>query len=279
MRRGLQSWGVVSLALLLAACATGESDKQRELHLLLDKGRAYLERGNAPMALHSLQQAERLQPQQVEVLTLLGLAYDRTDQPLLALSSLEEAYRLQPGGGALRNNLGVARLRVYTATCGDALREECSRLLRLAEEDMRAALHDPQLRAAEEVYYNLALLYKQRGQQSEQWTALQQALAHRPHFLPAYLELADYYREAGQRERERQQLRTALAAHPDQVVVLQKLVESYRWSEGSAGQLLDEVTGKERLELHAWLSRILALAPGSAWAQRAAQRIWLLDEK
>ncbi len=268
--------------LLLGACTTGRDEGgEREVAMLLDKGRAYLQRGNAEMALFSLQRAQQLQPHQVEVLTLLGLAYDRVDRPLQALESLQAAQRLQPAGGELNNNLGVACLRVHALTCQNGTSEEgCRRLLEQAGAALQRALADPALRAPEDVYYNLALLARQRGEEEQKYLdLLLRALAIRPHFLAARLALAESYRQMGRADLERQQLRQALAAYPDQVEVLQRLVESYRWSGKGAGRLLDGVTGQERLELHTWLSRIQALSPGSEWAQRAAQRRALLDEK
>jgi Tfp pilus assembly protein PilF len=268
--------------LLLSACAAGqEENSAREVTLLLDKGRAYLQRDNAEMALLSLQRAQQLQPNQVEVLTLLGLAYDRVDRPLQALESLQAAQRLQTAGGDLNNNLGVACLRVHALTCQNGMpAEECRRLLEQAGAALQRALTDPALRAPEEVYYNLALLARQRGEEEQKYLELlHRALAIRPHFLAARLALAESYRQVGRAALERQQLRQALAAHPDQLEVLHRLVESYRWSDKGAGRLLDEVTGQDRLELRTWLSRIRALSPGSEWAQRAAQRMALLDEK
>ena len=260
--------------------------------MLFDKGRAYLERGNVPMALPALQQANRLQPGHAELLILLGLAYDQAERPVQALEALEEAHRLRPSDGDLNNNVGVARLRVYTVTCPTPTQPGCQPLLEQAETAFQTALQDPALHAPEGVWFNLALLHKQRGQEGPMLAALDRALAINSHHLPAQLAMAEHYRLVGHIDRERQYLRNALAAYPDQVVVLERLVASFLGASAAdnapsagASQRTGHIPSpaplspEERAEVRSWLTRILSLAPGTEAAQRASQRVLLLDGK
>ncbi len=268
-------------ALLLLACAGGKEPDSQAFQTLFDKGRAYLQRGNAQMALPALQQANLLQPGHVELLTLLGLAYDQLERPVQALDSLEEAHRLRPLDGNLNHNLGVACLRVYGVSCTDNREEAgCSGRLDQAEAALQAALRDPALNAPEGVWFHLSLVYKQRGQTQQRVAALEKVLAISGHYLPARLELADYYRVLGHFDLERQQLRAALAAYPDTLVVLERLVDSL-FAMGQSGDTdpLVALSPGERREIRTWLDRILSLAPGTLSAQRASQRILLLDRK
>ncbi|MEO5364715.1 MAG: tetratricopeptide repeat protein [Magnetococcus sp. DMHC-8] len=281
-------WLVGLPMLLLLACAGGgarEGD-DRAFQMWFDKGRAYLERGNAQMALPALQQANRLQPDHGEVLALLGLAYDQMDRPVQALEALEEAHRLRPRETRWLNNLGVARLRVHAVSCAEREAPGCQRLLEQAEEALQSALQVSDLRAPEGVWFNLALVYKQRGQTDRMVAALEKALALSGQHLPARLELAEHYRVTGRPELARQHLRGALAAHPDQVVVLEQLVDTFFVArrQGEAGQsgavaLAGMLSSGERGELRSWLSRILALSPGTEAARRAAQRLLLLGRQ
>ncbi|MEO5339035.1 MAG: hypothetical protein H7837_00760 [Magnetococcus sp. MYC-9] len=274
------------LGLLLAACAGGRGEDPQEFQMLFDKGRAYLERGNPRMALPALQQANRLRPGNAELLTRLGLAYDQSGLPLQAMESLEEAQRLRPEDVQVNNNLGVARLRVHAASCGDLQEKSCQRLLDQAEEALQTAIRVASASSTapavplEGLWFNLALLYKQRGQEAPMVAALESSLAVSSHHLPARLELADHYRSQARTDLERQQLRSALAAFPDHVVLLERLVDSFLGgrSPPAAGSVATLAPG-ERTEVRALLSRILALAPGTEAAHRASQRILLLDNR
>ncbi|MBF0583643.1 MAG: tetratricopeptide repeat protein [Magnetococcales bacterium] len=273
-------WGGLLLTLLLAGCAGSNTEEARTFQMLSDKGRAYLERGNATMALPALQQANRLRPGQVALLTDLGLAYDQVGRPVQALESLEEAHRLQPNDGNLNNNLGVARLRVHAISCLESVDPGCQQWLEQAEEAFRAALRDPALKGLENVWFNLALLYKQRGQGRQMEAALEKTLEISGHHLAARLALAEYHHGIGRFELERQQLRAALAINPDHVAVLERLLDSF-FATGPTGRdlLSSDLSAGERLEVRALLSRMLSLAPGTEAAERASRRVLLLDNK
>lgn len=278
MALAILPWVGLVLGGMLVGCA-GDGGHAHEFQTLFDKGRAYLERGNAPMALSALQKANQLQPGHAPLLTALGLAYDQMGQPLQALESLEAAHRLQPNDGNLNNNLGVARLRVHAVSCVERADADCLRWLDQAEEAFRAALQDTTLKGPENVWFNLALLHKQRGETDPMVVALEKTLELSTHHLAARLVLAEHYREMRRFDLERQQLRGALAIRPDHVAVLERLIDSF-FSTGRSGtvELSPDLTPGERVELRALLSHIRSLAPGTHGAERASQRILLLDK-
>lgn len=272
-------WGGLLLGIVLMGCVGGGGNSH-EFQTLFDKGRAYLERGNAPMALSALQQANQLQPGHGALLTSLGLAYDQMGQPVQALESLEAAHRLQPNDGNLNNNLGVARLRVHAVSCMKREDAVCLSWLDQAQEAFRAALQDTTLKTPENVWFNLALLHKQRGQMDQMVMALEKTLEISSHHLAARLELAKYYHTMRRFDLERQQLRGALAIRPDHVEVLERLIDSF-FSTNQLGalELSPDLTLGERVELRTLLSHTRSLAPGTDAADRASQRILLLDKK
>lgn len=261
---------------ILSACAgTERLSEGQAFQLLFDKGRAYLERGNPQMALPALRRANTLQPGNAALLSMLGLAYDQVGRPVQALEALEEAHRLQPdtGMGHLNNNLGVARLRAHTA-CVAERKKLCHTLLDQAEEAFEAALQDASMRVPEEVWLNRALLYKRRGYLRQMVAALKYALKIKSDYLPARLELAKYYRTMRRPDLEKRHLRKALANNPENLSVLEALIDVL-WLSRSSFNQEEEVLG----EVRTLLSRVLSLAPGTKAAQRASQRLLLLDEK
>ncbi|MBF0162191.1 MAG: tetratricopeptide repeat protein [Magnetococcales bacterium] len=281
-------WPVVLGCALLLGCTTGPGleKEEQEFQTLFDKGKAYLERGNPQMALPALQQANRLQPGNVALLARLGLAYDQVGRPLQALESLEEAHRLRPDDSGLNNNLGVARLRVYTLSCAETPESSgCPALLEQAERALQAALQGAtqggrQEEGVADIWFNLALLYKQRGQEPPMVTALEKALEINGHHLPARLELAEHHHGKRHFDLEKQQLRHALAAHPDQVAVMERLADAlFALRPGAAADPATSLTPGELTELRTLLSRIVTLAAGTEASQRASQRILLLDKR
>ena len=255
------------LMLALTACAGGgESEWERQdFQMLFDKGRAYLERGNARMALPALQRAQRLQPDNVTLLAMLGLAYDQVGRPVQALRVLEDAHRLSPEDGNLSNNLGVARSRLHAA-CVAKQEKPCQAWLDKADAAFTMALQDPYLRVPEEVWFNRALLYKAHGHLRQMVAALEKSLTISDRYVPTCLELADYYRTMHRPDRERPYVQCALAVRPEDVGLLERLADSFQAS-------------GEWIEVRALLARILAMAPGPDVAQLVSHRLFLLDKE
>lgn len=259
---------VLLVMLFLVACATdGGVVHNPEFQVLFEKGRAYMRRGNARMALPALQDANRLHPGHVPLLRLLGVAYDQVERPLQALATLEEAHQLQPESGELNNNLGVARMRLLE-DCSDFRVQHCRQVWGKAEEAFVQALQDKSLTNPEEVWFNRALLYKRRDYLRQMVRALQRSLAINARYLPARMALIDYYGEMQRPYVQQDHLRLALRFYPDNVVVMQRLAQSLTLTD------LWDMT-----EVRSILKHIGRLAPGTHAAKWAAERLIRLDEK
>ena len=236
--------------LLLSACAGLQKEDEGRYQLLLNKGRAYLERGNSRMALPSLREARKLRPDDVELLLLLGLTYDREGRPVQALAVLEHAHTLRPKEGRINNNLGVARMRMG--------------FLKQARVAFEAALQDADPARPEETYMNLGLLHKRQGRTQEMIAVLKQAVSINPRYLPAHLELADIYQAMGRGEQERKHLQAVLRVQPTAVSILERLANAHR------------AAGEKEAARVLW-QRIEKVAPGTPLAQRAAKKRILLE--
>lgn len=243
----------VFLTLLLVGCGGGgqiEKENTERYNMLFEKGRAYLERGNAPMAIPPLRQALKLRSDSIVLLSMLGLAYDQVGRGVQALEMLEKAHLLSPNEGSVNNNLGVARMR--------------QGLLEEASQAFSDALKDPTLRTPEEVWFNKALLFKRQGQLREMTAALKRSIKINGNYLPSRLELADFYQSMHRSDLEIEQLQHAVSIHSDNIAIVQQLANAYL------------VSGKMNLA-RPLLKKIVTLAPGTVEAQRASERLLLLE--
>ncbi|MBF0369144.1 MAG: tetratricopeptide repeat protein [Magnetococcales bacterium] len=234
--------------LLFSACG-GDSKPNvsaEDLTVYLDKGQAYLNRGNAVMALPALQEAQAIDPDNLEVLVALGLAYDGVGRSQQALAVLEKAHEIEPHSGQISNNLGVAHMRLGQ--------------LEEAEKAFGEALQDLTYATPEDAQFNLALLYKRRGETEKMMTALTRTIDYNPGHLGGRLELADHYRDVGKPSLEKQQLQMGLAEHPDHLVLMERLAKAY-------------VAAGEQEGARAVYGRIARLAPQSESGKRAIH--WL----
>ena len=259
------------IVFFLTACAGDKTPalEHSTFQVLFEKGRAYLERGNAPMALPALVQANVLQPDNPTLLAMLGLAYDSVGRSAQAVAVLEEARRLRPNEGSLSHNLGVAYLHVHS-DCMLEQEKRCQAWLDKADLALEEALQDRLLRRPEEVWFNRALLYKRREYWRQMVVALEKSLEKRDDFLPARLELANFFHTMHRPELEKHHLRMALTAYPDEVAVLEPLADALLLPNGSP---------RDKVEARAYLERILSLAPDTDVARRASQRLLLLDKE
>src|SRR5690349_21681619 len=103
------------LTLAMAACATGSNrqlgaSNQAAYHYQM--GLSNLGERNYTGALVELTEAERLDPDNPEVLYNLGMAYIGKKRPDLAEQKLQRAILLRPNYSVARNDLGVAYLEM-----------------------------------------------------------------------------------------------------------------------------------------------------------------------
>ena len=108
---------VITLLLLLgiAGCASGRDQqfgKSDPAAYHYQMGLSYLGERNFTSALIELTEAEKLDPDNPDLLYKLGLAYIGKQRPDLAEPRLQKAIMLKPNNSAARNDLGVAYLEL-----------------------------------------------------------------------------------------------------------------------------------------------------------------------
>jgi Tfp pilus assembly protein PilF len=108
---------VITLLLLIciAGCASGRDQqfgKSDPAAYHYQMGLSYLGERNYTSALVELTEAEKLDPDNPELLYNLGMAYIGKRRPDLAEQRLQKAIMLKPNNSAARNDLGVAYLEL-----------------------------------------------------------------------------------------------------------------------------------------------------------------------
>lgn len=99
----------------ITGCATGNSrqaDKKNPASYHFQMGLSYLGERNYTGALVELTEAEKLDPDNPELLYNLGMAYMGKKRPDLAEQKLQRALMLKPTYSSARNDLGVAYLEL-----------------------------------------------------------------------------------------------------------------------------------------------------------------------
>jgi Tfp pilus assembly protein PilF len=144
------------ISLLLFACALGalsgcvtshKNREEAELHMQIGTG--HLERRNYPLALHELQTAADLDPDNPRVQNNLGLAFFLLDRYELAEKALRRAVELAPKYNEARDNLG--RVLIELGRNEEAIRE------------LRTVLSDLTYPAADRAWTNMGLAYFRRA--------------------------------------------------------------------------------------------------------------------
>jgi len=108
---------ILFLVLGIAGCATGRDQqpqfgKSNPAAYHYQMGLSYLGERNYTSALIELTEAEKLDPENPELLYNLGLAYIGKRRPDLAEQRLQKAILLKPNNSTARNDLGVAYLEL-----------------------------------------------------------------------------------------------------------------------------------------------------------------------
>jgi len=107
------SFALLLLCLTVTGCVTGRSNnepKPNPAAYHYQMGVSYLGERNYSAALFDLTEAEKLDPENPDVLYNLGLAYVGKRRPDLAEAKFLKAILLKPSFSAARNDLGVAYL-------------------------------------------------------------------------------------------------------------------------------------------------------------------------
>lgn len=113
MKKVFYSMGALLLLLTFSGCVSGRGQsmsKPNPASYHYQMGLSHLGERNYSSALFELTEAERLDPENPDVLYNLGLAFIGKKRPDLAEAKLLKAIRLRPGFSVARNDLGVAYL-------------------------------------------------------------------------------------------------------------------------------------------------------------------------
>ncbi len=243
-------------ALLLGGCVKNRlatREARFNNRVLMDKGLAYLAKGNARMALPSLQKARKGDPRNVQILSALGRCLDMLGRHAQALEVLERAHELDDDNGAISHDFGVALMR--------------QNRLEEAEKAILKALEDPTFQGVPDAHVNLAILHKRQGRQREMVQSLEEALNADPGHIPAYLQLAGFYADFDRYDRQRHYLEKALPHSEDPLEragIMEQLAAIH-------------LKNGERHKALPLLQQIMQLAPQSEMAQRAGKKALLLE--
>ena len=111
MHRSLRSFIVLLLFLSFCGCGIHEA-RMKEASYHYQMGLSYLGENNSTGALIELTEAEKLTPDDPELLNYLGMAYYRKNRYDIAEQKYLRALELRPNYSEARNNLGVNYLEM-----------------------------------------------------------------------------------------------------------------------------------------------------------------------
>ncbi|MBF0414391.1 MAG: tetratricopeptide repeat protein [Magnetococcales bacterium] len=238
----------VLAAVLVCGCAgtAPEQDKDPEFQALLTKGQAYLERDKPQLALTALQEAQRIHPDNPDLLLVIATVYSKLGQSRAALDALQRAHTIKPEDPSILHNLGVAQLD--------------EGLLDQAQDTLTRVTQSQEFRNQASAWYNLALVYQRKNQPDTMVMALQQAIHFDPSHIPSHLVLATFYNKTGQPEMERNHLEKIVLLDPENSDILERL-----------GQNLLTLGRKD--QARAIFKRLVQSNPEHPAAQRARERL------
>jgi len=178
----------------LAACTTTSSggptlakeETEAEKAGTLNKqlGTVYLRQGNLALAKEKLERAEKYNPRDPEIHSVLALLYARLDIPKEVDSHYKTAIRLAPNNPGILNNYAV-----YLCKNGRT-DEGVKRFLEAAK--------NPLYRTPEAAYTNAGVCLREAKKLDDASTSFKRALSIAPNSAEAVYQLADLDRERGQ---------------------------------------------------------------------------------
>ncbi len=179
---------------LLAGCTTTstggpslakdqtETEKAGTLNKQL--GTVYLRQGNLALAKEKLERAEKYNPRDPEIHSVLALLYERLDIPKEVDSHYKTAIRLAPNNPQILNNYAVYLCK------NDRADEGVKRFLEAAK--------NPLYRTPESAYTNAGVCLRQGKKLDDAATSFKRALTIAPNNAEATYQLADLESERGQ---------------------------------------------------------------------------------
>jgi Flp pilus assembly protein TadD len=176
--RHILLWALLPLFLFDAGCAMSEAARKKASYHY-QMGLSYLGENNATGALVELTEAEKLNPDDPELLNYLGLAYFRKSKFGLAERKYLQSLKLKPTYSEARNNLGVDYLEMKR--WDDAIYH-----LKMVTED----IFYPNQEAAT---INLGLAYLGKGDYPKSLSVLRSVVAGNPRDPRARVNLGRVY--------------------------------------------------------------------------------------
>lgn len=162
----------------MAACASEEKNiNLSKIHL--KTGTTQLTKGNADVAITSLEEAKKLNPNDPTIYNNLGLAYFLKKDFEKAEDQLKKALQLKPSYGDAKNNLG--RVYIELARFDDAIKE------------LTSVVSDPTYTATEKALVNLGLAYFKKGDLPQALTQFKKAISANSSFCPAHNHVGHVY--------------------------------------------------------------------------------------
>ncbi len=210
MRRWLALPGLMLAIALTAGCGgarhmdAAKQEKAARLHYEL--GIEALRNGQLPRAFNELMIADRLHPDQPEVLDALGLAWRMRGD----LKKAEHFYR---------RSLQAKRRAITLNNYANLLLE--MKKYKKARQMAKAALEDPRYPRQDLVFLNLGDAEAALGHPEAALKAWQNALRFNPRFTIAAMREADYYARQGRFNYARELYRKLVADNPDDRAVLE----------------------------------------------------------
>lgn len=241
---------VLCLAFLLAggACSTTppkkEFPKDYSAEELRDMGSKFLGSGDTAQALKHLTLAEQKDPNDPGIQYYLGLAYGTRELYDKAQEHFEKALKLKPDYSEVYNAMGALH----------AKRGQFAQ----AESAFKHATDNPFYDTPHLAFFNLALLYENRGDTQKALSSYKDAVRLQPNFPTAYCRMGRLWESAGRRDEARRAYANAIRYDPN-------MAEAH-FHFGRLSYLMGD-----KQNAYSSLTRVLQLDPTSPQAQAARE--------
>jgi len=195
---------VVLLMAAMAGCATGRDNQEIKANPAsyhYQMGLSYIGERNYTSALVELTEAEKLDPDNPDVLYNLGIAYMGKRRPDLAESRFQKSILLKPNNSAARNNLGVVYLDLKR--WDNAIQQ-----FKIVKDDLFYASSD-------NAAINLGLAYLGKGDYPKALKELNAVLRDNPRKIEARLSLGRVYFAMDRSEQAINEYKKALEIYRD----------------------------------------------------------------
>jgi Tfp pilus assembly protein PilF len=194
--------------------------QKQQIAAHINLGRILLIQSDLAGALSELSKAEKIEPDNVEVLTYIGLAYYSRQDYQKALDYYKRTLALDPSRTEIHNNLGLVYMELQQYDLAKGEFEVCLNDVTYAKPWLPqfnlGAVEQIQghLKEAEDIYlklisvspqyappyYRLGQLYYERGDTRQAWDDLLNAVRLDPSYADAFFLLAQGYEKLGQKD-------------------------------------------------------------------------------